>query len=247
VSGFLAIFKRELRSFWVTPLAWVLLVVFLLLQGISFHLTVEHFAKFTTLSVDLGPIQGYFSSPFIPLSLLLVCPALPMRLFAEERRSGTMDSLLSAPVSATSLVFGKYLATFLTYGLMWLPTLLYVVILRNVSAVDWATVGSSYLAVLAIGGSYLAVGTVASAMSKNQMTALLLTLLVVFGLFLLGIGERVFEAGATQDLAAHVSMLAQMEELSKGIIDSRRLVFDFSITGLALFFTVRIVDAWRWE
>ncbi len=93
-----------------------------------------------------------------------------------------------APVTASALVLGKYLATLLTYVLLWLPTLLYVIILRNVSEVDWAVVGSSYLAVIAIGASYLAVGTVASAMTKSQVIALLCTLLVVFGLFLVGSG-----------------------------------------------------------
>lgn len=245
--GFWPIFRRELLSFWVTPLAWVLLVVFLLLQGTSFYLTVEHFSKFTTLSIDDGPIQGYFGSPFIPLSLLLVCPALPMRLFAEERRSGTIDALLTAPVSAAAIVLAKYSATFVTYVALWLPTLLYVVMLRNTGSVDWGVVASSYLAVLAIGAAYLSVGTLASCLTRSQLISLMLTLLVVFGLFLLGIGERIFDEGALREVSAHVSILSQLEELSKGVIDSRRLVFDFSVVGFALFLAVRVVDSWRWE
>jgi ABC-2 type transport system permease protein len=247
VSAFLAILRRELLSFWVSPLAWVLLVVFLLLQGLSFHLTVQHFAHFTTLAVDYGPIQGYFGSPFIPLSLLLLCPALPMRLFAEERRTGTIDGLLSAPASATAIVLGKYLATLVTYVALWLPTLLYVVILRNVSQIDWAVVASSYLGVVAVGASYLGLGTLASAMANSQLTALLLTLLVVFGMFLFGVGERIFDAGPLLEVSQHVSVLSQIEELSRGIIDLRRLFFDSSIVALSLFVTVRLVDAWRYE
>lgn len=247
MSGMLAILRRELLSFWVTPLAWVMLVAFLLLQGLSFQLTVEHFAKFTTLSVDYGPVQGYFSSPFIPLTLLLICPALPMRLFAEERRTGNMDALLSAPVSAVAIVFGKYMATLISYALLWLPTLMYVVILRNVSEIDWGVTGCSYLAVLAIGASYLGIGTLCSALTRSQLTALLLTLLLVFGLFLLGIGERIFDPGPLLDIASHVSMLSQMEELSKGVIDLRRIVFDVSTVGLSLFLTTRLVESWRSE
>jgi ABC-2 type transport system permease protein len=247
MSGLGAILRRELLSFWVTPLAWVVLVAFLLLQGLSFQLTVEHFARFTTLSVDYGPVQGYFSSPFIPLTLLLLCPALPMRLFAQERRSGTMDALLSAPVSAGSIVLGKYLATLINYALLWLPTLLYVVILRNVSQVDWGVVACSYLAVVAIGASYLGIGTLCSALTRSQLTALLLTSLWVFGLFLLGIGERILEPGPALDVATHVSMLSQMEELSKGVVDLRRLVFNASVVMLSLFLTTRLVESWRTE
>jgi ABC-2 type transport system permease protein len=247
MAGMIAILRRELLSFWVTPLAWVMLVAFLLLQGLSFQLTVEHFARFTTLSVDYGPVQGYFSSPFIPLTLLLICPALPMRLFAEERRAGTMDALLSAPVSAVAIVIAKYLATLISYLLLWLPTVLYVVILRNVSDVDWSVTGCSYLAVFAVGASYLGIGMLCSAMTRSQLTALLLTLLLVFGLFLLGIGERIFDEGPLLDVARHVSMLSQMEELSKGVVDLRRVVFDLSTVFLSLFLTTRLVESWRSE
>jgi ABC-2 type transport system permease protein len=247
MSGFVPIFRRELLSFWVTPLAWVLLVVFLLLQGTSFFLTVEHFSKLNTLSIDDGPIQGYFSSPFVPLALLLVCPALPMRSFAEERRSGTIDGLLTAPVSALAMVLGKYMATLVSYVALWVPTVLYVVMLRNTGSVDWGVVASSYLAVFAIGAAYLSVGTLASCLTRSQLISLMLTLLVVFGLFLLGIGERIFDEGPLRDLSAHVSVLSQLEELSKGVVDSRRLVFDFSIVLFMLFLSVRVVDSWRWE
>jgi ABC-2 type transport system permease protein len=247
MSGLFAILRRELLSFWVTPLAWVMWVVFLLLQGLSFELTVEHFARFTTLSVDYGPVQGYFSSPFIPLTLLLVCPALAMRLFAEERRTGTMDALLSAPVPASAMVLGKYLATLISYAMLWSPTVLYVIILRNVSEIDWRVVGCSYLAVLGIGASYLGIGTLCSALARSQLTALLLTLLLVFGLFLLGIGERIFDSGPLLDVATHVSVLSQLEELSKGVIDLRRIAFDASTVVVSLFLTTQLVESWRVE
>jgi ABC-2 type transport system permease protein len=158
-----------------------------------------------------------------------------------------MDALLSAPVSAVAIVLGKYFATLISYALLWLPTLLYVVILRNVSEIDWGVTACSYLAVLGIGASYLGIGTLCSALTRSQLTALLLTLLLVFGLFLLGIGERIFDPGALLDVAIHVSMLSQMEELSKGVIDLRRIVFDLSTVGLSLFLTTRLVESWRSE
>jgi ABC-2 type transport system permease protein len=94
-------------ALWVTPLAWLLLFAFLLLQGISFYIVVDHHAHFASMSIDQGPVQSYFSSLFIPFSLLFVCPALTMGAFAEERRSGTIETLLTAPVSAPSVVFAK--------------------------------------------------------------------------------------------------------------------------------------------
>ncbi len=243
--GAWAVLRRELLSLWVTPLAWVLLFVFLTLQGTSFYLLVDHFSKFADGSMDHGPVQGYFASFFVPVSLLLVCPALSMRTFAEERRSGTIEVLLTAPVSSLSVVVGKYAATLLTYVAMWLPTLLYVVILRGTGVVDWPVVAASYLGVLLIGASYLAVGTLMSAMTKSQLIAMLLTTLALFGLFILGIGERVFDPGPLLEVCRHVSMLGQLEDFSKGVVDTRRLVFDLSLVWLPLFLCVRVVDSWR--
>jgi ABC-2 type transport system permease protein len=169
-----------------------------------------------------------------------------MRLFAEERRSGTIEPLLTAPVTAPGVVLGKYVATLTTYALVWAPTLLYIVILRRTGDVDWGVVGSSYLGLFAIGASYLAIGTLMSALTKSQLIALMLTIFVLFGLFVMGIGEYIFEPGPLRDISAHVSMASQMEDFSKGIVDLRRVVFDLSLVGLSLFLTVRVVDSWRW-
>lgn len=247
MNGLVAVYRREMLSLWVTPLAWVLLFIFLLLQGLSFNQILLHFASFTNVTFDEGPIQAYFGqSLFLVLSLFLVCPALTMRLFAEELRSGTIESLLTAPVSATGVVLAKYLATLSTFVLMWAPTLAYVFILRTTGTVDWHVVAASYLGVIGIGAGYLAVGTLMSTLTRSQLVAMMLTVLVIFGLLILGIGERIFEPGPLRELCAHVSVLSQMDEFSKGVVDLRRLVFDGTVVILPLFVAVRVVDAWRW-
>ncbi len=248
MKGFFAVYRRELLSLWVTPLAWVLLTVFLLLQGAIFNSIVTHFSSMPDVSVDTGPLQAYFGqeSIFLIMTLLLVCPALSMRVFAEERRSGTIEALLTAPVTPAGVVLGKYGALLSTYVLIWAPTLLYVVILRKTGVVDWGVVGSSYLGLFGIGAAYLSVGTLMSAMTKSQLVALLLTVFFEFGLFILGVGEYIFEPGPLRDICAHVSMMSQMEDFSKGIVDLRRVVFDGSLVGVGLFVTTRVVDSWRW-
>jgi ABC-2 type transport system permease protein len=247
MTGFLAIYRREMLSLWVTPLAWVLVAVFLTLQGGIFYNIVLHFSNLNELSLDSGPLEAFFGqqSVLISMMLLLLCPALSMRLFAEERRSGTIEALLTAPVTAAAVVLGKYLATLTTYALIWSPTLLYAVLLRDTGSVDWGALAASYLGVFAIGASYLAIGVLMSAMTRSQLLALMLSILVQFGLFVLGIGEYVFDAGRLRELSAYVSVPSQMEEFSKGIVDLRRLVFDASLAVLALFMTTRVVDSWR--
>lgn len=247
MSGFWAILRREMLSLWVTPLAWVLLGVFLILQGGIFYSIVAHFASFSDLSVDEGPLGAYFgqNSIFLLMTLLLVCPALSMRLLAEERRSGTIEALMTAPVGSAGVVLGKYVAALITYVLIWLPTLLYVVILRKTGNVDWLVMLSSYLGLFLIGAQYLAIGVLASSLTKSQFVALLVTVLIQFGLFVLGIGEYIFDPGVFHDVCSYVSLAGHMEDFSKGIVDTRRLLYDASLSLFCLFLTVRVVDSWR--
>ena len=145
-----------------------------------------------------------------------------------------------------AVVVGKYLAVLTTYVLMWAPTVLYILILRNTGEVDWPVVGASYLGVFGIGAGYLAIGTLMSAMTRSQLVALILTIVVLFGLFIFGIGEYIFDPGVARDICAHVSVFSQMDEFSKGIVDLRRLVFYLTMAILPLFVTARVVDSWRW-
>ena len=247
MKGLWAIYKRELFALFVTPMAWVLIVVFLVIQGWHFYLLVDYFARNVELSVDQGPVQAFFGESIIfYFPLVLLCPGMTMRLFAEERRSGTIETLLTAPVTTTGIVLGKFAGALTAYAAMWLPTLLYIVVLRRAGEIDWHVVATSYAGVLLIGAGYLAIGTLMSSMTKSQLTAVVLSSLVILGLFVLGIGEFILDSGVARDFCAYVSVYSQMGELSKGIVDLRRLVLDATIIALPLFVTVRAVDAWRW-
>jgi ABC-2 type transport system permease protein len=247
VKGFVATFRRELFSLFVTPTAWLLIVAFLIIEGFHFYGLVLHYATTIDLSVDQGPVQAFFGESILfYLPLVLICPGMTMRLFAEERRSGTIEPLLTAPVQPAGVVLGKYAAVLVTYVIMWAPTLLYIVVLRRTTELDWHVVGTSYLGVMAIGAGYLAVGTLASAMTTSQLVAIVLSAVVILGLFMLGIGEFVFDEGPLHDFAVYVSVWSQMSELAKGIVDTRRIVYDATLIVLPLFLTVRVVDSWRW-
>jgi ABC-2 type transport system permease protein len=249
MSAFRALLARELFAFFVTPLAWVLLVVFLVVQGLHFSLLVQHFSSAADAGADQSPVQAFFgNTAILYLVLFLLVPALTMRLFAEERRSGTLESLLTAPISPAAVVLAKYLGAFLTYLALWVPTALYLVVLRQTGAIDWNAALTGYLGLALVGGAYLAVGLLMSALTSSQFIALVLTALVMLGLFIVGIGEFV----ATPNTPAyavchHVSMWAQMGSFSSGIIDTRHVVFNLSVAVTCLFVTVRIVDSWRQE
>ena len=247
MSGFLPVFKRDLFALFVTPMAWALMVVFLLLQGLNFYWLTAHFANQVDLAADHGPIQWFFGETILfYLPLLMLPPALTMRSFAEERRSGTIETLLTAPVSTPGVVLAKWCASFATYIIAWTPTLLYIVILNRAGDIDWRVVGCSYLGVALIGASFLSIGLLMSAISKSQFVAILFSLAVTIGLFILGIGEFIFDRGFTHDICSYISVWSQMADFSKGQLDSRPFILHLSITFLSLFTCVRVVDSWRW-
>jgi ABC-2 type transport system permease protein len=248
VTALAATVRREMASLWLTPLAWILWVVLLLLQGGVFATIVASFASNSEPTLDFGPLQAFYGqSVFVPLTLLLVCPALTMRSLAEERRAGTIENLLSAPVGASAVVLGKYLACLASFIVFWLPTLLYPVVVRHVMPIDWRVVATSYLGLFSLGAGLLAVGVLCSAMSKSQFVALVLTSGTLLFLVVLGVGENVFDEGWLQTLCGHLSIQSQLAEMAQGVVSLRRLVFDATLVVLPLFLAVRVFESWRWS
>ena len=248
MRAFWPIFKRELFAFFVTPLAWVLIVVFLIVQGAHFFLLVDHFARQPDLSGDETPVSAFFGNTvLLYLVLFVLVPPMTMRLFAEERRSGTVEGLMTAPVSSTAVVLAKFAAALTTYVAMWLPTGLYMVILGRTGELDWHATASAYAGILLVGSGYLSLGLCASALTRSQFLAMVWTALVLLVLFILGVGEFVTREGTTMhEVCAYVSVWAHMNDFASGVVDSRRLVFYGTLTVLPLFVATRAVEAWRW-
>ena len=146
MRGFLPVLKRELLSLFVTPVAWFLIASFALLEGCFFFFVLLSFAGQQDVLVGMGPAEVFFGqSVFFHIPLMIICPVLTMRTFAEERKTGTIEALLTAPVSATAVVLGKYLATVAVYVAMWLPTMLYMVLLSRYGEIDWRVISTCLL------------------------------------------------------------------------------------------------------
>ena len=236
--------QREVFSFFVSPVAYVVLTVWLLLNGVSLFTFAQIFAyqQYDVGAVTHTPLTLFFGgSIFFYLAVLIVVPLLTMRTLAEENRSGTIEPLLTAPVTETQMVLGKYLALIADWTVLWIPTLLYVVIIANYGDVDWGVVGASYLGVFTIGLYYMALGLFMSAVSKSQVVAAVLTFLLVGMLFLLGIaGQFVFD-GTTAEVFSYASVWGHMEDFAKGLVDTRPIAFSVSLAAVALFLTVLVM------
>ena len=246
MSGVLSIARRELFGLWVTPLAWLLLCAFSFVNGAAFIATLSSYANFDAGAIDVGPLQAFYGqSIFVPLGYLLLCPLLSMRTLSEERRAGTAELLLSAPLTSASIVIGKYLALAVTYVAMWLPTLLYPVILRNTGQVEWPVVATSYLGVIGLGLGFLGFGVLTSAITTNQLLAAVFSGTMIFVLMLCGVGEQLYTAEPLHSLFSQLSIQSLLSECAQGIVSVRRVVYIVSWIVLPLFWAGRVVDGWR--
>ncbi len=246
MSAFWSLFKRELLSLWVTPLAWVLLCTFLLIQGGIFSSILTHYIR-DGQNLHFGVLSAYFGqqSVLMPMSLLLLCPPLTMRSVAEERKTQSIELLLCSPASETQIIIAKFLSSWLTYLLVWLPTILYVFITRQATDLDLGAIFTSYLGLALIGASFISLGILCSTLCQSQLTALLLTVFLLFFLFLFGLGEYLIDDGPLRELSAHLSITGFLEEASRGLIDSRRIILHLSLVTWSLFISIQLMCSWR--
>jgi ABC-2 type transport system permease protein len=246
MSAALTIARREIVSYFASPIAYVVTVVWLIWCGLQFWLLAGVFASGPTASPTANPLSAFFGGSvlfFIPL--LVFAPALTMRLLAEERHTGTLETLLTAPITAGDVVMGKYLAA-LTFWLgLWVPTLMYVWITSQFGRIDTGAVLASYVGVLGIGLYYMAIGLAMSALAKNQIVAALLTFMLLSGLFAVGLLSFLDSFANLRDAIEYISLWGHMQAFSKGIVDTRYLVFDLSLAGLFVYLAWRALDARR--
>lgn len=235
--------KRDIFAYFVSPIAYVVTVVWLVWCGLQFYLLAGVFASAPSLSATANPLSAFFGGSvlfFIPL--LVFAPVLTMRLLAEERHTGTLEPLLTAPITTASVVMGKYLAALVFWVALWVPTLMYVWIVSQFGSVDMGAVLTSYLGVLGIGFYYMAIGLAMSALAKNQIVAALLTFMLLAGLFAVGLLSFLDTFASYRDAIDYISLWGHMQAFSKGIVDTRIVVFDLSLAGLFVYLAWRALD-----
>jgi ABC-2 type transport system permease protein len=249
------IFKKEMRLYFTSPIAWVILTIFLFIAGYFFY---SIFAFYTLASMQsmMNPAMGrdlnvtdsvlrpLFSN--ISVILLLLMPLVTMRLFAEERRSGTIELLLTYPVRDGAVLVAKYLAALTLYGVMLALTLLYPAVVLYFARVEWGVLVTGYLGLLLMGATFLAVGVFASSLTENQIVASITT----FGVLLIFwvIGWSADYAGSPWGrVLTHLSLLDHFDSFAKGVLDTKDIIYYVDFTVVALFLTLRSLEARRWK
>jgi ABC-2 type transport system permease protein len=249
------IFKKELLLYFTSPVAYVVFTIFLLIVGYFFY---SIFAFFSTASMqaamnpafarDLNVTDGVMRPLFSNISviLLLLMPIVTMRLFAEERKSGTIELLLTYPVRDGAVLIGKYLAAFALYGVMLAATLLYPAIVLYFARLEWGPLLTGYLGLVLLGGTFLAVGLLSSSLTENQIVAAISTFGVLLILWVINWSAD-YAGGLTGKILSHLSIIEHFESFSRGVLDSRDVIYYVNFMILALFLTLRSLEARRWN
>ncbi len=250
MSRFFTLLGRELKSYFYSPIAYVVLFFFLLLTGFNFWATVSLLNRGPT---EVTVIEAFFNTVLFWFAFLLPLPLITMRTFSDEFRMGTIESLMTAPVRDLEVVLSKYFGALLFYILLWLPSLIYFVLFSaitrgtaaNAAGAYWAT----YLLLLLLGMFYIAIGCLASSLTRNQIIAAVISFCIITLLFFSGLLSFIVldMRPIVRDVVGYFSAIEHMGEFTKGIIDSRALVWYGSMTAVTLALTFQVFQYRKWR
>ncbi len=224
--------RRELRSYFDSPVAYIVVVAFLLVSGWMFFSPL-----FLTGRADMRPL--FSPSPFSPAMLLVIlAPAVTMRLVAEERKTGTIELLSTLPVSDAEVIVGKFLAAWGLLAAALACTLLYALTVAALGALDWGPVLAGYLGMLLFSGALLAVGLLCSTWTQNQIVAFIIGFVICAALYFVYWLQMLVPQGLAPVLE-FLSVSFHLDNMSRGVIDSRDVVYYLTLGSGALFLAER--------
>ncbi len=243
MRSFLSLWRREFAALFLSPIAYVMLMFFLLVTGCGFYWLVKENQELT------HSIQGLMV--VIWSCMLIVLPILTMRTFAEERKNGTFETLMTAPICDTTVVAAKFAGVLSFFLLMCAPTPLYLLIIRwiapeTIGVLDAGTVLGGYLMIGLIASTFIALGILNSALTSNQIIAAISTFAVMSILFFGGLFEpHLSKTPLVREVGGYLSSALHLMESARGVFDTRSLVFYLSTTFFFLFATTKAVSTRR--
>lgn len=255
MQNILAIWQRELKGYFASPIAYVVLTVYLFLSGFFFYSILTAVVQNTMMQSQFGQgaqpvdVPGIVSRSFfgtMSVVLLFMIPMLTMGLFAEEKKRGTMELLLTTPVSNLQALLGKYLASLSFLILMFLASGITISALFLYGQPEWKPIVGGYLGLLLYGAALLAIGLFISTLTENQIVAVVITFGVILVLWLI----ESFSAGAqgvVRDVLSYLSVIGHLDDFIKGVIDTSNVIFYLTFAFVGLFLTYRSLESMRWK
>lgn len=235
IRNILTIARREIRSSFNSPVAYVVIIVFLAIIGWFFS---------TNLFVmNIASMRVVFE--LVPIVFLFFVPAITMRLIAEEKKAGTLELLTTRPVRDSEIILGKFLAAWALLATALLPTLVYVAILASLGPLDLGPVLSGYLGLLLMGGVYIGIGLFASSLTENQIVAFIIGFLMVLAFFLIDKVLIYMPEGLTSTLE-YLGVDYHFSNIARGVVDSRDIIYFASLLGLSLLMATISLQRRKW-
>jgi len=250
MQAYFTLVRRELGSHFYSWTGYVVIGVVLFLIGYSFA---DLLRALNAEPTDRPLTELFYVTPYFWLILATVAPVITMRSFAQEKYSGTFETLMTTPVSDLQVVLGKFSGAMVFYILMWLPLVacLYVVqyYSNNSSLVQPSTLIGTMTGIFLLGGLYMSIGCCASSLTRNQIIAAMITLGIGITLFLVSFFAGSFSkaTGVTAQVMAQLALMEHMKDFSRGIVDTRPVIFYLSFTVLFLFLNLKVVESRRWR
>jgi len=247
---FWALLLREIRGYFHSPIAYIVLVFFLLVTGVDFYFQVSFMNQ---RPINYSIQEAFFNSVFFWFAFVLIFPLITMRLFSEEFKLGTIEPLMTAPVRDIQVVLAKFLGAVVFYVALWIPTLVYFAIFQKITnqpaASSTGAYWGSYLMLLLLGMFYISVGCFASVVTKNQIVAAIISFSGITLLFFLGLVQFILldVSSGMRDALGYFSAIEHMGTYSRGIIDTRPIVFYLSMTAFMLTLTYQAFQSRKWR
>jgi ABC-2 type transport system permease protein len=236
MSPALVISRREIRTYFNSPVAYIVVTVFTILTGYLF---------FTQLFVEKqADMRAFFN--IMPLLFMFMVPAITMRLLADEKASGTLELLITLPVRDWEVVVGKFLAAMVLLCTALGLTLIFAITVKSLGPLDRGPAIGGYLGLVLMGGAYVAIGVMASSFTRNSIVSFIVAFAISFGLYLFGRLTQ-FLPPSWQSLVAFLSIDGHFENIGRGVIDTRDVVYYFSMIGVSLLVATLSLESRRWR
>lgn len=235
-----AIYRKELRSYFASPLGYVFILFYLLVSN-GFFFFINDFFR-----AGQATMREYFMT--LPWIFLFFVPAVTMRLWAEERKTGTLEMLLTMPLREAEVVLGKFLASlsFLTITLAFSVTV--PITIGILGRPDWGVIAASYAGALFLGAAYLAVGLWISSLTESQVVAFIVSVAVIFVLLVAGVAPQYLgSVGWFASFAGYLSLLSHFQNILRGVLDSRDVVYYVAVVAFFLYLNVKNIEARKWR
>jgi ABC-2 type transport system permease protein len=255
MRNILAIANKELRSYFASPIGYIYVGLFTLIYGFFYYVVLNYFVQ---RSMQMNQFGGGMQAVNINQDMLrlvlqnvtvytlFILPMVTMRTYAEEKRSGTIELLLTSPITDFQIILGKFLGAMSLYGVMLLVSLIHIALLFRFGNPEWKPIVTFYLGLLLLGGCFISLGLFISSLTKNQIVAGMVTFAVFLLLWIITWVGSAWGPTA-ESITQRLSIIDPLDDFGKGVLDTKHLIYYLSFITFGLFLTAKSVDSERWR